>query len=95
MRDVKTVFDTLVTRCPRLGGAVPFDYCRKVGDGLPCAKSLICWETMFPVGQYMRSVLNEDEWQAAFHRPPKNRLDVILKLAQQAPDPPSGSSDAR
>jgi len=81
--DVKTIFDSLETRCPRLGGDVPFDYCRKVADGLPCGRSLICWEPRFPVGEYMESVLTGEEWRKAFENPPTNRLDTILKIADR------------
>lgn len=84
MLDVKTVFDTLETRCPKLGGPVTFDYCRKVADGLPCSKSLICWEMIFPVEEYMARVLTQEEWRTVFEQPPKARLDVILEVAAQA-----------
>ncbi|MFH1135699.1 MAG: hypothetical protein V1816_06400 [Pseudomonadota bacterium] len=81
MIDVKTVFDGLETRCPRLGGPVPFDYCRKTDGGLPCPRSLVCWETAFPVREYMVRVLSADEWTRVFENPPGARLDSILKAA--------------
>lgn len=84
MLDVETVFDALEMRCPRLGGEVTFAYCRKIGDGLPCTRSLICWEAPFPVADYMARVLTEDEWRAVFEAPPKKRLDAILEAASQA-----------
>jgi len=84
MLDVKTVFDRLETRCPRLGGTAPFDYCRKVANGLPCSKSLLCWEMMFPVREYMAKVLTEEEWRTVFEQPPKPRLEVILEAAEKA-----------
>jgi len=84
MLDVRTVFDRLETRCPRLGGTVPFDYCRKTANGLPCAKSLLCWEMMFPVREYMAKVLTEGEWRTVFEQPPRPRLEVILEAANQA-----------
>ena len=85
MKDVKTVFDQLETRCPRLGGTVTFDYCRKVGhQSLPCAKALICWEPSFPVGRYMAGILTEEEWRLAFESAPKGRLDQILEAAARA-----------
>lgn len=83
MKDVSTVFDQLDTRCPRLGGTVPFDYCRKAADGLPCSRSLICWEAAFPVGRYMSMVLSEEEWRTTFEQPPQLRLDKILEAASK------------
>jgi hypothetical protein len=81
MIDVPTIFDTLTTRCPSLGGPVPFDYCRKLAQGLPCRRALVCWELLFPVAEYMVRVLTEEEWHRAFDSPPTPRLDVILKAA--------------
>jgi hypothetical protein len=81
MIDVKTVFDGLETRCPRLGGTVTFDYCRKAGSTLPCPRSLVCWELFFPVDEYMRRILSPDEWQQVFNALPKNKMEIILEAA--------------
>jgi len=81
---VKTVFDELETRCPRLGGEVNFRYCLEAAGGLPCSKALICWEHMFPVAEYMSRILTEEEWNRVFAQPGESRLDTILKIAGQA-----------
>jgi len=81
--DIETVFDKLETRCPRLGGAVPFHYCRKVNDGLPCDRCLICWELHFPVVRYFEKVLTGEEWERAFETVSKSRLEKILNIAGQ------------
>ena len=90
MLDVKTVFDELDTRCPRLGGTIPFDYCRKVAEGFPCSRSLVCWEMQFPVIEYMRRILTEDEWETVFNQVPQSRMEKILEIAdrcrEHAPD---------
>jgi hypothetical protein len=93
MLDVKTVFDPLETRCPRLGGPVPFDYCRKLAGGLPCSKALLCWELLFPVEAYMSRVLTPAEWQKAFFSELEPRLSQILRIARQAmADQPAAGS---
>jgi len=84
MKDVPTIFDALEMRCPRLGGPVPFDYCRKVAGGLPCARALLCWAAAFPIRDYMIRVLTEEEWSRAFEQPPRERLDTILDAADRA-----------
>lgn len=84
MLDVATVFDQLDMRCPRLGGTITFDYCRKVNKGLPCNRSLICWEAAFPVHEYMIRILDEDEWRKVFETPPTPRLDALLNAASEA-----------
>jgi len=81
--DVKTVFDELEIRCPRLGGSVTFDYCRKVADGLPCSRSLVCWEMQFPVMEYMKRILTEDEWEAVFNEDTQSRIEKILEIADK------------
>ncbi|MBW2062169.1 MAG: hypothetical protein JRI95_11495 [Deltaproteobacteria bacterium] len=90
MLDVKTAFDELETRCPQLGGPVPFDYCRKVAEGLPCSRALICWELHFPVGQYLRRILTEEEWKKAFETPSLSRLERILSAADRFRDQGGG-----
>ena len=84
MIEVETVFDKLETRCPRLGGDVPFRYCLKAGHDLPCARALVCWENAFPVREYMTHILTGEEWREAFESPPKRRLDTILEAARRA-----------
>ena len=84
MKDVETVFDKLETRCPRLGGPVPFRYCKKTNNGLPCSKSLICWEAAFPVREYMLRALTPEEMIQVFESPPQPRLEAILNAARAA-----------
>jgi hypothetical protein len=84
MKDVATVFDRLDLRCPRLGGSVTFDYCRKVSEGLPCSRSLLCWAPQFPVMEYMIRVLDSDEWQQVFEQPAKPRLSSVLEAVERA-----------
>lgn len=79
-----TVIDTLSTRCPKLGGAVTFSYCKKVNSGLPCNRVLVCWELHFPVEKYMNIVLNKEEWDKVFNTPVKPRIDVLIELSEQA-----------
>ena len=48
-------FDDLqIPRCPRLGNAVQFGYCRSEHDGAPCPKIVHCWGHMFNVQRYLR-----------------------------------------
>ncbi|MEW6263670.1 MAG: hypothetical protein AB1641_11400 [Thermodesulfobacteriota bacterium] len=84
MLDVATSFDLLSTYCLRLGGPVTFGYCRGMADGRPCGRSLICWERMFPVDQYMSRILTEDEWREVFEATSPGRLETILREARKA-----------
>ena len=84
MKDVPTALDQLEIRCPRLGGPVQFLYCRKVAEGLPCSRSLVCWEAIFPIERYMAGALDEDEWRRVFVEPSPGRLDRVLEAAHRA-----------
>ena len=79
-------FDHLATRCPRLGGEVTFGYCRKVEDGLPCRKALVCFERSFPVVEYFRRVLEEETFERIFLRdgPEADRLARLLEEVERA-----------
>jgi hypothetical protein len=56
--------DHLERRCPRLGGAVRFAYCRDQAGGEVCTKILDCWWECFDVADLMRRALSSE----AFHR---------------------------
>ena len=71
-------------RCPRLGHQIPFSYCRKENQGLPCFKIIDCWYNHFPVEQYLKKDLTSDEWEKTFNRPPRNKIVSLLELIEQA-----------
>lgn len=91
MLKVETAFDKLETRCPQLGGPVHFGYCIKMDEGLPCSKSLICWELFFPVDRYMSGVLSKQEWEKVFNKQATPRLTKILEIATDI-DPKSSKT---
>jgi len=76
--------DALITRCPMLGGEVPFYYCRAVNEELPCRKIIICWEFRLEIGQFLNEHYSIDEIQRALAPPTKTRLDTILELIENA-----------
>lgn len=76
--------DALITRCPMLGGEVPFHYCRTVNEDLPCRKIIICWEFRIEIGQFLNEHYPLDQIQRALAPPIKTRLDTILDLIEKA-----------
>lgn len=76
--------DTLVTRCPQLGGEVPFKYCRTVNEDLPCRRILICWEFRFEIGKFLGDHYSIDQIERALAPPTKTRIDTILELIEKA-----------
>lgn len=79
-----TSYDQLEMRCPRLGGPVVFSYCRQEGGELPCARVLSCWQPVFSVESYLRENLGEKRWELFCRQAPKDRLTVLISLADAA-----------
>lgn len=80
-----SAFDHLeVPRCPMLGGGVTFGYCRKLNDGLPCRRALVCWELKFPVVEFFRHALKPETFQTVFFSEPEGRLEGLLGAIDEA-----------
>jgi hypothetical protein len=76
--------ENLDTRCPRLGGTVPFGYCCAPGEPTPCYKILDCWWEIFDVTTYLRSHLPKDVFEKLLEdRDPPNRLNAIFELVER------------
>jgi len=76
--------DTLIIRCPQLGGEVPFSYCRTVNEDLPCRRIIICWEFRFEIAKFLSEHYSIDQIQRAFAPPTKSRLETLLELIEKA-----------
>ena len=74
----------LVIRCPRLGGEVPFSYCEREAEGLPCRQIVRCWEAGFPVEAYLRDTLPSEAWERFCRQVPKDRMTTLIDLAEAA-----------
>ena len=76
--------DTLIIRCPQLGGEIPFRYCRTVNEDLPCRRIIGCWEFRIEITQFLNQHYSLDQIQRALSPPFKTRLETILELVEQA-----------
>jgi len=76
--------DTLIIRCPQLGGEVPFKYCRTVNEDLPCRRIIICWEFRIEISKFLGEHYTIDQIQRALAPPPKTRIETILELIEKA-----------
>tara|TARA_B100001971_G_C18222794_1_gene558324 strand:- start:138 stop:416 length:279 start_codon:yes stop_codon:yes gene_type:complete len=76
--------DTEKIRCPRLGHQIPFSYCRRENQGLPCFKTADCWHSHFPVVEYLRKELTPEQWKTVFMNRPKQKMLSLLDLIEQA-----------
>jgi hypothetical protein len=76
--------DSLIIRCPQLGGEVPFRYCRTTNEDFPCRKIIICWEFRLEIGKFLSEHYTVDEIQRALAPPSKSRLETIIELVEKA-----------
>jgi len=75
--------DALRRRCPKLGHAVPFAYCRAPGQDLPCPHIFDCWWETFDVEGFIRSHFSEAEI-GRITRPPPDKRATIVELIERA-----------
>jgi hypothetical protein len=71
-------------RCPRLGGEVTFAYCQREQGDLPCSRVILCWQAHFPVEEYFRERLTEEEWKACFDSPGQDKMTTLVELIEAA-----------
>jgi N utilization substance protein B len=77
----------LERRCPRLGGPVPFSYCKTTGeDGLPCFKTMDCWWEYFDIQAYLEKHLSEKEMQRFLNSQAQPKVASLIELIQKAKD---------
>ena len=77
--------DSLERRCPRLGGPVPFKYCKTTGEGgMPCFKIMDCWWETFDVRTYLENNLSEAAFKSLTEAKPPDKIASILDLIERA-----------
>ncbi|HAI21976.1 MAG TPA: hypothetical protein DCM14_08805 [Clostridiales bacterium UBA8153] len=77
--------DTLAMRCPRLGCAVPFSYCRICGEGeRPCFKVLDCWWERFNVTGYFKQRLSHAAFERLAAALPPGKVASLVEMIRQA-----------
>jgi len=69
--------------CPQLGHAVPFSYCRKMADGIPCRRVLDCWQGYFDATSFIRDHYSSEQIRVIL-TPPKPRITSILEMIERA-----------
>jgi len=75
----------LERRCPRLGGPVPFSYCKKSGENQqPCFKIVDCWWETFDVVRYLKDNLPEDQFNQLMDARPRPKIASLVELIEQA-----------
>ena len=77
--------ESLLRRCPRLGGEVAFGYCRSCGEEkTPCFKVFDCWWERFDVVAHMKACLSTEAFDALCARRPPPKITSLVDLIRQA-----------
>ncbi len=77
--------DSLVKRCPRLGGPISFKYCMGAGDnGAPCFKIMDCWWEDFDIRAYLKENLPQGAYERLLKAKPPAKVASIVELIEQA-----------
>ncbi len=71
-------------RCPQLGGEVPFRYCRKLNEGLPCQRLIACWHTVFDARAFLEQHYDPEQLSALGNRPRPEKVAQLVDLIQRA-----------
>jgi len=71
-------------RCPKLGGEVPFSYCKIVQDGRPCERIMVCWEVFLDIEAYLRDHYTPSEIEHFLHPTPKDKMTTLIDIIEQA-----------
>jgi len=79
----REVHDPLTLRCPRVGGTVPFEYCRKAGAPF-CRSIIACWAVRLDIGQFLADHYTAEEIQAGLELPAQSKVQRMIELAEHA-----------
>ncbi len=83
--DLETdIYDSLLIRCPRLGGEVTFAYCRVEAGDLPCGRIVVCWQRSIPIAAYLEKFLTAQQAERFHGQSPKAKLATLVELAETA-----------
>jgi len=76
-------YDVFEKRCPMLGHAITFKYCRSVNANVPCRKIMDCWFEQIPIHQYLEENFSAETVQNLL-QPPKPKIVSLLEMIDQA-----------
>ena len=68
--------------CRRLGHFVPFAYCRRVSDELPCRLLLDCWFERLPVRAFLERHYTAEQI-AGIEAPSPPKISSILSIVKR------------
>ncbi len=75
--------------CPMLGQTIKFGYCRKMREGMPCHRLLVCYESHFDVIGFVGANYTPEEQEQFLSKPTsrvENMLDTVEKVRKSGAD---------
>lgn len=76
-------YDNEITYCRALGNKVPFHYCRKLKENLPCGRIFDCWFEKINITEYMNCFYSDEEIRR-ITEPPKPKVASLVELIEKA-----------
>jgi hypothetical protein len=76
--------DSLLIRCPRLGGEVTFGYCRIEGGDLPCMRIIACWRSTLQIEEFLRDTLTPEVLGRFMGKEPKEKIVSLIEMIESA-----------
>jgi hypothetical protein len=70
--------------CSQLGMLIPFSYCLRVQNNLPCASTYGCWKERVDVTAILRANFTDEELALAFNMIPRSRLQRMMESVSAA-----------
>ncbi len=76
-------YDLGEIRCLKLGGEVPFKYCRGCGEPF-CGRIITCWATRIDIGAFLAENFSPEQIYSCLGKKAPGRLEQIFKAADKA-----------
>jgi len=84
MEEALKKYDEEKLRCRMLGDFVPFMYCRKMNEKLPCKLIINCWQQKLPILDFLNENFSKDELTKCFKQDDRSRIEKIHDLVAKA-----------
>jgi hypothetical protein len=81
---MKTLHDSKLTRCPKLGDEMTFGYCLQESGKLPCLRIIRCWQTAFDVEALLKEHLTPEQWEQLTCAQPKDKVINLIEVIEAA-----------
>ena len=75
-------YDSWEIRCLKLGGEVPFKYCRTTGEPF-CSRIIFCWAERIDIGTFLAENFSPEQIHSCLEKKQPGRLEQIFKAVDK------------